>query len=73
MGVPGSRSRVALASADGDHMIFRHCWGCMLEVTPSGRSIVLRRGTEVLLAPIEPEEMERRCAERRRVEVIRWD
>lgn len=50
-------------------MIFRHCWECMLEVTPSGRGIVDRHVSmvdvpgeqRVLLVPVTPEAMQRAC------------
>lgn len=42
-------------------MIFRHCWECMVEVTPSGRRIVLRGGQEIVLAPMDAAEMEAHC------------
>jgi hypothetical protein len=42
-------------------MIFRHCWEYMLEVAPSRRSVVQRAGNEVLLAPIEPDALDRLC------------
>jgi hypothetical protein len=42
-------------------VIFRHCWECMLEVTPSRRCVVQRQGNEVLLAPIEADALDRLC------------
>ena len=41
--------------------IFRHCWGCMVEVTPSRRCVVDRLGNMVHLAPIDPAALERLC------------
>lgn len=42
-------------------MIFRHCWECMLEVTPSRRCLVDRRGSEVLLIPMDEVRLAAMC------------
>lgn len=50
-------------------MIFRHCWECMLEVTPSGRALVLRMtlpgGPQATIVPMSPEAMTIQCMARR--------
>lgn len=46
-------------------MIFRHCWGCMLEVTPSRRRYVRRRDAEVLLIPMNELEIFYMCESER--------
>lgn len=44
---------------------WRHCWECMLEVTPSVRCLVLRMnvpsGPQATLVPLNPEAMAVQC------------
>jgi hypothetical protein len=50
-------------------VIFRHCWECMLEVTPSRRCVVDRHMSmvdnpgerRILLIPVTPERLEALC------------
>lgn len=57
-------------------MIYRHCWECMLEVTPSRRALVMRMrlptGEYATIVPLSPAAMEIQCAARRGSTVIRW-
>lgn len=50
-------------------MIFRHCWECMLEVTPSRRALVLRMsmpdGVHATIVPLSMEAMTIQCLARR--------
>lgn len=61
LGHAARRVPQVVSSARGGAMIFRHCWECMVEVTPSGRRIVLRGGQEIVLAPMDAAEMEAHC------------
>lgn len=58
-------------------MIFRHCWECMLEVTPSRRALVVRTrfqgGEQATIVPLGHEAMEVQCAARRGSTTIRWE
>lgn len=45
--------------------IWRHCWECMLEVTPSGRGVVLRFGPQVAIAPTTHERLAALCVSSR--------